>query len=55
MIETYHLLPGAEYLELTVVIEDPSVLTRPYTYTRYYRKQATALGDYFCEEDGRQN
>lgn len=55
MVETFHFLPEGEYLELTVRIEDPSILTRPYTYTRFYRKQTTGLGDYFCQEDDWQN
>jgi hypothetical protein len=55
MVETYRLLPGAQYLELTVTADDPGYLATPYTYTRYYQRQTTDLGDYFCEEDGRQN
>ena len=54
MTEIYRLLPGGQYLEITVTIEDPSVLTHPYTYTRLYQRQTSGLGDLFCEET-RQN
>ncbi len=55
MTEVYRLLSDPRYLELTVTIDDPSFLTTPYTYVRYYERQRTALGDYFCEEDAPQN
>jgi hypothetical protein len=50
VIERYRLLPGRNYLELQVTAIDPLVLTRAYTYTRYYQKQSAELVEDFCHE-----
>jgi hypothetical protein len=38
LTERYRLVAGGEYLELRMTAEDPKVLKRPYTYTRYYQR-----------------
>ena len=50
IVERYRLLDGGKYLELNVTAEDPKVLTKPYTYTRYYRRSDTELAEDFCQE-----
>jgi hypothetical protein len=49
-VERYQLVDGGKYLELKVTAEDPKVLTKPYTYTRYYQRRDTELAEDFCQE-----
>jgi hypothetical protein len=49
-VERYHLLDGGKYLELKVTAEAPKVLTKPYSYTRYYQRRDTELTEDFCQE-----
>jgi hypothetical protein len=49
-VERYHLLDRGKYLELKVTAEDPKVLTKPYTYTRYYQRRDTELAEDSCQE-----
>jgi hypothetical protein len=49
-VERYRLLEGGKYLELKVTAEDPKVLTKLYTYTRYYQRRETELAEDFCQE-----
>jgi hypothetical protein len=45
MTERYRLVPGSGLLELRVTVEDAAMLTKPYTYTRYYRRGAEIQED----------
>jgi hypothetical protein len=51
LIERYRLVGGGRFLEVKVTAEDPKVLTKPYTYTRYYRKVDTEISQYLCTDD----
>jgi hypothetical protein len=51
LVERYRLVGGGKYLEAKVTAEDPIVLTRPYTYTRYFQKVNTELPQYLCTDD----
>ena len=51
LIERYRLVAGGQYLEVKVTAEDPNVLTKPYTYTRYFQKVNTELPQYLCTDD----
>src|SRR5262249_25710360 len=50
LIERYRVLSGGNIIELKVTAEDPRVLLKPYTYTRYYQKSTTELAEDFCQE-----
>lgn len=49
--ERYRLLGGGNYLELKMTVEDPKVLTKPYNYTRYYKKVNAEIPQYVCTDD----
>ena len=51
LIERYRLVGGGQYLEVKVTAEDPNVLTKPYTYTRYFQKVNIELPPYVCTDD----
>lgn len=51
LIERYRLVGGGQYLEAKVTAEDPKILTKPYTYTRYYQKVNTEIPQYVCTDD----
>ena len=51
LIERYRLVEGGHYLEAKVTAEDPKVLTKPYTYTRYYQKVNREIPQYVCTDD----
>jgi len=51
LIERYRLLEGGKYLELKMTAEDPNVLSKPYTYTRYFEKVNTEVPQYFCTDE----
>jgi len=48
LIERYRLLAGGNVLEYKMTAEDPSVLVKPYTYTRYYKRSNTEIKEDFC-------
>jgi len=48
LVERYHLLPGGNVLEYKVTAEDPEVLQKPYSYTRYYQKTSVEFKEDFC-------
>jgi hypothetical protein len=48
LTERYRLVAGGEYLELRMTADDPKVLKRPYTYTRYYRRSPREMQEYVC-------
>ena len=41
---------AGKYLEYKMTAEDPKVLARPYTYTRYYEKLKTEIMDDECRD-----
>ena len=43
------ILRGA-YLEHRMTAEDPKVLTKPYSYTRYYKKLDSEIMDDPCQD-----
>jgi hypothetical protein len=45
------LVGGGQHLEAKVTAEDPNVLTKPYTYTRYYQKVNKEIPQYVCTDD----
>jgi hypothetical protein len=49
LIERIRLLPGGQLLEYQVTAEDPMVLVKPATYTRYFQRSRTELQEDFCE------
>ena len=51
LIERYRPVNGGQFLEVKVTAEDPKVLTKPYTYTRYYRRVDTEISQYVCTDD----
>ena len=48
LTERYRLVAGGEYLELRMTAEDPQVLKRSYTYTRYYQRSQREMQEYVC-------
>lgn len=48
LTERYRLVVGGEYLELKMTADDPRVLKRPYTYTRYYKRSPREMQEYAC-------
>jgi hypothetical protein len=48
LTERYRLVAGGEYLELRMTADDPKVLKRPYTYTRYYQRSQREMQEYAC-------
>jgi hypothetical protein len=47
MLERYRLVPATGLLEVQVTIDDPDMLQRPYSYTRYYQHGVDIAED-FC-------
>jgi hypothetical protein len=48
LTEHYRLLPGGNILEFKMTADDPSVLAKPYTYTRYYQRSSMEIKEDFC-------
>jgi hypothetical protein len=51
LTERYRLAENGKYLEVTVAAEDPKVLTRPYSYRRYYEKVQREIKESVCWDD----
>jgi len=51
LTERYRLVRGGNDLEVKVTAEDPEVLSKPYTYTRYYEKVNTEIQELVCWDD----
>ena len=51
LTERYRLVAGGQYLEVKVTAEDTKVLTKAYTYTRYYQKTNREIPQYVCTDD----
>ena len=49
IVERYRLLSNA-VLEVQVTADDPDMLQRPYSYTRYYQR-GPEIGEDFCLSD----
>lgn len=50
LVERIRPLQGGKYLEYRVTAEDPKMLARPYTYTRYFQRTSAELKEDFCED-----
>lgn len=51
LVERIRLLPGSEYLEYKMTAQDPKALSKPYSYTRYYRRLDSEIMDDPCEDE----
>jgi hypothetical protein len=51
LVERIRPVLGGQYLEYKMTAEDPKTLTKPYTYTRYYKKLDTEVQDDPCEDE----
>ena len=51
LVERVRPIQSGKYLEYKVTAEDPKVLTKPYTYVRYYEKLDSEIGEDICDED----
>jgi len=51
LVERIRPVLDSRYLEYKVTAEDPKVLAKPYTYTRYYKKLDSEIVDDPCEND----
>ena len=49
LVERIRPILNGTYLEYKVTAEDPGVMAKPYTYTRYYEKLKTEVMDDVCE------
>ena len=50
LVERLRLVGGGRFLEYQVTAEDPKVLAKPYSYTRYYQRSTDELQEDFCED-----
>lgn len=50
LVEKITSLDQGEYLKYQMTAEDPSTLTAPYTYLRYYRRSHKEIQEYVCQE-----
>jgi len=50
LIERFRPIAGGRFLEYQVTAEDPKVLSKPYSYTRYYQRSSNELQEDFCED-----
>lgn len=51
LVERIRPILDGKYLEYKATAEDPKVLTKPYTYTRYYEKLKTEIQQVECEDE----
>jgi hypothetical protein len=51
LTERYRLVAGGKYLEIKMTADDPKILAKPYTYTRYYEKVNKEVPEYVCTDD----
>jgi hypothetical protein len=51
MVERYRLVPNSDLMEVKVTIDDADMLSRPYSYTRYYQRSNTGFSEDFCVAD----
>jgi hypothetical protein len=50
LVERVRPILEGRYLEYKVTADDPKVLAKPYTYTRYYEKLSVEIMEDVCEE-----
>jgi hypothetical protein len=50
LVERIRPVLGGRYLEYKVTAEDPKVLARPYTYTRFFKKLDAEITDDVCRD-----
>jgi hypothetical protein len=50
LVERVRPLNGGQYLEYKVTADDPQTLTKPYRYTRYFKKASSDIQEYVCVE-----
>jgi hypothetical protein len=54
MIERYRKIDGGRQLEMTMTVEDPVTLEKPYSYVRYFQwRPDVRPAEYVCEENNR--
>ena len=51
LVERIRPVLGGLFLEYKVMAEDPKTLTKPYSYTRYYKKLDTEVMDDPCQDE----
>jgi hypothetical protein len=51
VVQRFRLADGGKILEVNVSAEDPKTLTKPYRYTRYYKKLDSEIQEDYCEEE----
>lgn len=51
LVERIRPILGGKFLEYKMTAEDPKVLARPYTYTRYFEKLDSEIGDSMCVDE----
>jgi len=51
LIERIRPVRGGQYLEYKVTAEDPMVLAKPYTYTRYFEKLNAEIAEDICRDE----
>ncbi|HTR38752.1 MAG TPA: hypothetical protein VMH80_22755 [Bryobacteraceae bacterium] len=51
LVERIRPVLSGEYLEYKVTAEDPKILAKPYTYTRYYKKLDSEIMDDVCQDE----
>lgn len=49
--ERIRLVAGENYLEVRMTANDPKVLSKPYTYARYYKRVNAEIPQYVCTDD----
>lgn len=50
LVERIRPILGGRYLEYRVTADDPSILAKPFTYTRYFEKLHTDIMEDVCEQ-----
>ena len=51
LTERIRTVNRGEYLEVKMTADDPKVLTKPYSYTRYFKKVNKEVPQYVCTDD----
>jgi hypothetical protein len=51
LVERIRPILKGKYLEYVVTADDPKVLAKPYSYTRYYEKLKTEIMEDVCEDE----
>jgi len=51
LVERIRPILKGQYLEYVVTADDPKVLAKPYSYTRYYEKLKTEIMEDVCEDE----